>query len=122
MDLTLDNAAKLPVKQGTISAVYDGKAAPPLPDLGPCYDKLPKASPLRLNATRKGSRVQAVVTANVYGDVRPVAGAIVQVGSVSSRTDEHGAATITLPETGGSVDITATAGDTFTAVTQTLHR
>jgi hypothetical protein len=122
MDLALDNAAKLPVKQGTISAVYDGKAAPPLPDLGPCYDKLPKPSPLTLDVTRKGSRVLAIVTADVYGDVRPVAGAIVRAGSTSSRTDENGAATITLPETGGSVDITASAGDTFIAVTQTLRR
>jgi hypothetical protein len=120
MDLTLDNAAKLPVKQGTISAVYDGKVAPPLPDLGPCYDKLPRASPLSLKVTRKGRRIQAIVTADVYGDVRPVAGAVVRAGSSSARTDGNGVATITLMKRDGNVEITATAGDTFVAATQML--
>lgn len=120
MDLALDNAARIPTMQGTINAVYDGKAAPPLPVLGPCYDKLPKPSPLSLNVTRNGRRVRAVVTADVYGDVRPVAGAVVQAGAVISRTDEHGAVTFMLPRTDDSVDVTATAGDTFLAVTRTL--
>ena len=119
MDLKLDNAAELPVKQGTISATYDGKAAPPLPELAPCYDKLPRPSPLRLSVTRKGNRVQAVVTADVYGDLRPVAGASVQVGALRAQTDRHGAASLELSGPGDRT-VTATAGDTFVAATEPI--
>lgn len=123
MDLQLDNNVRpLPTKAGTITAVYDGNAAPPLPDLGPCYDKLPKPSPLRLEATRAGNQLRATVTADVYGDVRPVAGAVVQAGAASARTDASGVAIIKVDGDSGNLAVTATAGDTFIPATISTPR
>jgi hypothetical protein len=123
MDLKFDNSAKpVPLKEGTLRAVYDGKVAPPIPELGPCYDKLPKPSPLRLDASRKGNQLRATVTADVYGDVRPVSGATVRVGEVSARTNAVGVATIDLGDRGGVFTVTAEAGDTFLPATQAMQR
>lgn len=81
MDLTIDNAARpLPAMSGTLSAVYDGKVAPPLPALGPCYDALPKATPLRVELKRAGGGIRAKVSADIYGDIRPVMNATLRYG------------------------------------------
>jgi hypothetical protein len=123
MDLKLDNNIRpVPAKTGTITAIYDGKTAPPLPEVGPCYDKLPKPSPLRLEATRAGNELQATVTADVYGDVRPVAGAVVQAGAASARTDASGVAIIKVAGDSGNLAVTATAGDTFIPATISTPR
>ena len=74
-DLTIIAAeppSPLPTKTGTMTAVYDGKTAPPLPELGACYDELPKPSPLQLDLKPTGNHVKVTVTANIDGDVRPV--------------------------------------------------
>ena len=123
MDLKLDNAAKpLPLKEGTITAIYDGKPAPALPNLGPCYEKLPRPSPLRLDLSQKGNQVHAAVTADIDGDVRPVAGALVQLGQQSARTGVSGMARIDGVDVSGQVTATAVAGDTFAPATASLAR
>lgn len=115
MDLVIDNDAKpLPTKAGTISAVYDGRTAPPIAELAPCYSALPKPSPLRLNLTRRGGLIDVVVDADVYGDVRPVANAVIAFGSQRVRTDRRGRAVLRI-EHGATGSISASAGDTFNA-------
>jgi hypothetical protein len=108
VNLAVDNAHKpLPAKSGTFSAVYDGGRAPALPKLGPCYSKLPAKTPLDVAAKRSGSRVQVVVSAEIEGDERPVAGAEVKSGGKTVRTDARGRATVAPGK------IAVTAGDTF---------
>jgi hypothetical protein len=120
MNLRIDNAKQpLPEMTGTLRAVRDGKVAPPLPTMGPCYATQPKASPLNLDLQRYKGRVRANVTANVYGDVRPVRNASVTVGSVVVRTDAIGRAWLPYGSIKGR-DVTARAGDTFVAVTRRL--
>ena len=115
LDLTInasdDPGSPLPIKTGTATAVYDGKAAPPLPELGPCYDQLPKPYPLRLDLKRTGNHVKATVTANIGGDARPVYNARVRSGSDTVRTDSKGQATLKF--VGKGRQVTATAGETF---------
>ena len=120
VDLSVDNNAKpLPAKSGTFTAVYDGRAAPPLPEVGPCYGKLPTRSKLRLALERIRSGVRATVTANVYGDVRPVRNATVRAGGISARTNKRGRARLALSGT-GKRRVSATAGDTFVRVRKTV--
>lgn len=120
MDLTIDNAAKpLPAMSGTLNAVYDGKVAPPLPALGPCYDALPKASPLQLKLKRAGKKVRATVTANVYGDVRPVMNATLRYGTTIVKTNARGEAILPIAA-GEGFDVEASAGDTFTVAHATI--
>jgi hypothetical protein len=115
MDLTIDNAARpLPAMAGSLFAVYDGEAAPPLPKLGPCYDVQPKSTPLNLKLTRAGRKIRALVTADIHGDVRPVMNAKITYGAFTVATDARGRAI--LPRRRGYPDdIVATAGDTFVA-------
>lgn len=111
MDLTIDNGAKpLPQMTGRLTATYDGKAAPPLPELGPCYDRQPVAAPLRLRLAPAGKAYVATVTAEVSGDVRPVMGALVRIGSTTVRTDAAGRAKL---PAGARGEARASAGDTF---------
>jgi hypothetical protein len=120
MDLTIDNAAKpVPAMTGSLSAVYDGKVAPRLPDVGPCYDAQAKASPLRLDLKRSGNRVRASVTSDVYGDVRPVMNATIRFGAASVKTDARGQAMLPISR-GETPEIVATAGDTFLAARATV--
>lgn len=110
MDLRVDNAARpLPKMIGAISASYDGKVAPPLPSLGACYAAQPKASPLRLDLKSVANGLQATVTADVYGDVRPVINATVRSGGQAVRTDSRGQAILD----GAMGEVSASAGDTF---------
>jgi hypothetical protein len=101
------DAAGLPLKSGTIEAVYDGKAAPPLPKLGACPDALPRRSPV--SSSVHGHTV--TVSATIAGDHRPVAGAVVSAGGRTAKTDARGRAT--LPGARGTVKVDA--GDTFLA-------
>jgi hypothetical protein len=116
-DLVVDNGASpLPAKSGIFNAVYDGKTAPPLPQLGPCYKRLPRKSRLILKARARGGpgdrRIAVSVRANVYGDKRPVRGALVRAGGHRARTNARGHAV--LPVDGqGRRSVTAVAGDTF---------
>ena len=122
MDLTIDNAAKpLPAMSGTLTAVYDGKVAPQLPALGPCYDDQAKASPLQLALKRAGNSVLATVTADIHGDVRPVMNATISYGQRKVKTDRRGQAHFRLVP-GQQLNIVATAGDTFVPASATAPR
>jgi len=111
-DLVVNNNAQpLPQKTGTLTATYDGRAAPPLPALGPCYSRLPAPSPLHVAVHRAGSRVSVSVTADIAGDRRPVEGAVVRLGRDVVRTDRRGRAVLALP--GHRVTLVVTAGSTF---------
>jgi len=119
-DLVVDNNHKpLPAKTGTFAATYDGKAAPPLPELGQCYSRLPKPTPLTVQARAAGGRVRVTVTADIAGDRRPVRGAVVRVGARRARTNGAGRATLSGIGSGRHT-ITASAGDTFRAAHSTL--
>jgi hypothetical protein len=111
----------LPTKSGGITAVYDGKQAAPLPDLGPCPRDLPRRSPVDVAVRRAGHGRAAVrVTARIGDDRRPVAGAIVAAGARRARTDAHGRAVV--PVAGGRRAITVDAGDTFRAARVAVPR
>lgn len=111
MDLTIDNGAKpLPHMTGRLKATYDGKVAPPLPELAPCYDRQPVAAPLRLRLAPAGKTYVVTVTADVSGDERPVMGARVRVGNTTLRTDAEGKARLPANARG---EVRASAGDTF---------
>ena len=113
MDMRIDNSVRpLPDMSGTISAVYDGRPAPPLPQLGPCYDRLPQPSPLRLEVRRIGGSAVANVTADVYGDIRPVMNAILRYGDYTVTTDARGQAQLPV-SSGEAGEIVVSAGDTF---------
>jgi hypothetical protein len=118
-DLIVNNGASpLPEKSGHFDAVYDGEQAPPLPTLGPCYDKLPQKSDLELDAKAKAKgkgkahRVVVRVSADVYGDERPVQRATVKVGRTTVRTNGSGRAVLRVKGHGRRKAV-ARAGDTF---------
>lgn len=121
-DLVINNGASpLPAKSGTFTAVRDGKQAPPLPELGPCYDDLPAKSDLTLKARPWGHGLVAVrVTADIHGDRRPVQSAVVSSGRRSVRTGASGRALLLL-RGHGPTRLTATAGDTFEPDTTTVR-
>jgi len=113
-DLAINNnASPLPQMSGTFSATYDGRTAPPLPALGPCYSRLPRPTPLTVRALRRGAAVQLRVSADMDGDIRPVLRALVRSGATTASTDAAGRATLTLPA--GRRTILVTAGSTFLA-------
>jgi hypothetical protein len=115
-DLTVDNsisaAHPLPTRSGTFTTTYDGRASPALPALGPCYDRLPRRTPLQATARRSGQTVRVTVTADIAGDRRPVRNATVRIGGRAGTTDVHGRATL---RTAGRARtrIAVRAGDTF---------
>jgi hypothetical protein len=114
-DLTIDNTKAVPTKSGTFTAVYDGHTAPALPALGPCYQSLPRPSRLHLAIVRRSRTTFAVtVSADVYGDSRPVQNALVTFAGLSARTDAHGRAIIRVHARGKRArTVIASAGDTF---------
>ena len=104
-------------KSGNLSADYKGKIAAPLPDVGACYDSLPTPSPLILKTRTSGGMLIVNVSADIHGDVRPVRGATVTIGSTQHVTDDFGNAGFAGV---GSGTIRATAGDTFLPTFLTL--
>jgi hypothetical protein len=115
-DLTVNVAAQpLPTMTGTFTARYDGHEAPPLPPLGPCYDKLPVAVPLRATITRTAAHDVVTVDADIAGDVRPVQNAVIHAPGGPYRTDASGQAELPLTAPGAR-SVTVTAGDTFVPV------
>jgi hypothetical protein len=125
-NLVVNNGASpLPVKSGTFHAVYDGKTAPPLPKLGPCYKELPRKTKLEVTARSykngSGNFIVAHVSANTgdggpyppTADRRPVQDAMVKVRQLSGRTDAAGRAIIRVPESAAGYPVRAFAGDTF---------
>ena len=106
-------------KSGNLSATYKGVTAAPLPDVAACPDSLPRPSQLILKAESTGNQVTALVTANVYGDLRPVRRAVVSLGGVQVKTDDEGRAALPAMNTASMV-VTATAGDTFLPASTTI--
>jgi hypothetical protein len=118
-------------KSGTISSAWLGKTASGLPNVGACPDSMPRPSPLtlisRARVVRDTALIVARVTADVYGDQRPVQGATVTIGHTRVRTEPTGTATIrvrigSLPPSRSRrrVRITASAGDTFIPTATTI--
>ena len=99
-------------KSGNLTSSFRGKTAAPLPDVGACPNDLPKPSPLTVKAVRNGTQVQVNVSADVYGDVRPVRRAVVSFGGQQAKTDDLGNALLTATAASPSV-VMAAAGDTF---------
>jgi hypothetical protein len=99
-------------KAGNITSTYKGKTAAPLADVGPRLDTLPRASDLMVETSMSGQTLTVNVTADVYGDTRPVRRAVVVVNGRSERTDSDGNAVFTeVPSP--PFEVEATAGDTF---------
>jgi hypothetical protein len=116
MDVTISgpDAQGLPVKTGTVTAVYDGRSAPDLPPLGPCPAKLPTRSPLSVDARPGRGWAVVTVTADIAGDRRPVSGAIVRIGGRRALTAADGRAVVRVPGRGhGRQPVRVDAGDTF---------
>lgn len=102
-------------KSGTISAAYKGQTANGLPDVAACPDSFPKPSALKIATSRQGSAIKVRVTADIFGDVRPVTKAVIQIGGKTQKTDANGEALLSGIASGSG--ITATAGDTFLPAT-----
>jgi hypothetical protein len=112
IDMTFDNTTHpVPTHTGAYTATYDGQVAPTLPDVGPCYSKLPRANPLMLEVEHSGHSDIVTVSAEIEGDHRPVQGAEVSNGHQSVTTDANGRAVLRAPSKGE--DLVATAGYTF---------
>ncbi len=123
-DLEIGPGDPLPYKKGTFVAVYDGKRAPNLPKLGACYKDLPQKSRLKakVKAKRRGKRtaVTVTVTANVYGDKRPVQNAKVKLAGRTLRTNKSGRARVELRGR-GKRKVVVSAGDTFIKTTKKVR-
>ena len=100
-------------KSGTISSSYKGQTATSLPDVAACPDSFPKPSTLVLTTMRQGAALMTHVTADVYGDVRPVSKAAVTVNGQTIKTDKKGDATFNDVPSGVAINVVA--GDTFLA-------
>ncbi|HEY1277855.1 MAG TPA: hypothetical protein VGF25_23310 [Thermoleophilaceae bacterium] len=105
------DASGLPTKTGSMVATLDGHTTPDLPKLGACHGALPRRTPVRVRASRRGARVTVAVSAAIAGDRRPVAGAVVRAGGRRLRTDERGRARLRVPA--GVDRVRVDAGDTF---------
>ena len=118
-DIRFDNSTKPnPTHSGTFTAVYDGKTAPLLPEVGSCYPDLPQKNQLRLKAKADGSskgskqQVTATVQAKIETDKRPVQGATVKIGGARAETNAKGKAEL-LVGGHGKRKVVAKAGPTF---------
>jgi hypothetical protein len=132
-DFTIGRADGIPSASGGVDATYDGyRLAGDIPALGACPTKLPRRQPLKVAAhAARGGVLHVTVTADSapsfhardgFGDLRPVAGAVVRAAGRGATTDAHGHATLRL---GGAsaraARVRATAGDTFTATSRTVR-
>jgi hypothetical protein len=123
-NFTIGRLDGVPTASGGVDATYDGyRLAGNIPALGACPSKLPTTQPLRVRASAGPGVVRVRVTADSaprvrardgYGDVRPVQGAIVWIGSRRARTDARGSATLPVSSAARvRVRVVARAGDTF---------
>jgi hypothetical protein len=112
-DLVIANGQTPPQLSGYYRASYDERTAPPIATAGPCYSRLPRNSPLIVGARVRGAHLVVTVSADVYGDQRPVSGAVVTAGQAQARTNRNGTAGFRRPAA-GRTRIVANAGDTFT--------
>jgi hypothetical protein len=123
-DYSIGRQDGTPAASGGVDAELDGyELAGNIPPLGPCPSRLPRAQQLVVSARVVDGRVHArvlvdaapeVQTSRGRGDTRPVAGAVVQVGRRSVRTDSTGRAV--LPAGSAQPLVRASAGDTFLPV------
>ncbi|HWI70763.1 MAG TPA: hypothetical protein VNT55_02325, partial [Baekduia sp.] len=119
----------IPSASGGVDATYDGyRLKGDIPALGACPTKLPAKQPLKLAVRAAGGVLRVTVTADSaprfhardgFGDVRPVAGAVVRAGGATATTDARGRATL---HASGATTVRATAGDTFTPARRAVTR
>lgn len=103
---------------GSIRAQWYDETRTGFPELGAHPECLPKSSPLSLYVGTSGDQGQTslnlYVSANVYGDIRPVAGAEISAGGKTVKTGIDGTAVISLsPLRESTLDVYVEAGDTF---------
>lgn len=102
---------------GTVSSSWRGRHASGLPTVGACPGTMPQPTQLALTGSVRTAperlTVTGRVTAEIHGDERPVQGATVRIGAHTALTAADGTATLTLPGGPRTVQVTATAGDTF---------
>jgi hypothetical protein len=126
-NFTIGRRDGVPSASGGVDATYDGyRLKGNIPALGACPAKLPTRQPLKVAVhAAAGGVLRVTVTADSapklhardgFGDVRPVAGAVVRAGGATATTDARGRATLRAP---GATTVRATAGDTFTPATET---
>lgn len=117
-------------KSGTISSSWLGKHAEGLPTVGACPQTMPRPAQLALTASTHPVSDQLTVTgrvtADIHGDERPVQGATVRIGAHSALTGPDGTATLTTPgnppdDRPQTIEVTATAGDTFIPTKTTIR-
>ncbi|HUA45499.1 MAG TPA: hypothetical protein VMA77_09750 [Solirubrobacteraceae bacterium] len=108
-------------ESGTVSAAWLGQTATGLPAVGACPQTMPRESPLtaRANAwvAHGVATITAHITADVYGDTRPVQGAAVTIDQSNATTNADGNAELRIPVRENrpvNTTILARAGDTFT--------
>lgn len=94
---------------GDWQSTYNGVTRAGLPQVGPCYDKLPQKTPLIAKRKPDGAGTLVSVSANINGDVRPVQNASILAGGQQVKTDVAGRARLS----GNPGKITVSAGDTF---------
>ncbi len=106
---------------GTVSSGWMGHTATDLPTVGACPQSMPRESPLKLAPAVRVARHVAIVTArvsaDVYGETRPVEGAIVTIDGRTATTNSKGIARVRIPARKGRrvrTQIIARAGNTFT--------
>ncbi|MBY9078341.1 hypothetical protein KIH86_02765 [Paenibacillus sp. HN-1] len=112
---------------GTISSSWNGTTRSGLPGLGENPASLPKASPLALRIETiedcNELIITAYVTANVYGDIRPVEGAKITINGQTGKTGNDGRVQIrALASPGQSISVIAEAGDTFIPAATAINR
>ena len=110
-----------PTPSAPVVAEFDGHRVTGPPRYGACPDRLPTVTPLRVRSRRRLTRGSAVVSlrvaADVWGDERPVRGAVITAGGRRVRSDGAGRARVVLRRSRRTARrvIRVTAGDTFGA-------
>lgn len=103
--------------EGAATSEWNGVVQTGLPGFGPKTAALPKAMPLELRVQRKGRQLEVYVTADIYGDIRPVCGAEVSFGSEVLRTGEDGRVEFAARDG----RLKATAGTNFIAAAMDIY-
>jgi hypothetical protein len=108
-----------PTVSAPVVAKFDGRRVTGPPPYGACPDQLPRVQPLQVRTSRRLTRSTGIlsmrVTANVWGDVRPVRDALITAAGRRVRTDDAGRARVVLPRPRRTARqaIRVVAGDTF---------
>ena len=99
---------------------WGGTTRNTLARVGTCFNTLPQESPLFLAITRSSTGIKAVVTADIYGDVRPVQGAVVTIGHQTATTGSDGGAFLRCALNQCRFGAIVASAGTFKSVTRSL--